>query len=414
MAVSPEDIPTTYQKQVQEKEEELERDQAHNKTELRNSHTTFQKQTEAGNSEVERSEANYQTESREHTAKSKTEITELQSVHEREQLRKENKFSQKQEKQLRNVQASRAEAQQSLVSNLVCKMYSPIYNTCTHNLAYAILKLQIKQLAKDPVKLTWRQGKAAPDVMNIDIGIVVVHDNTAYFSDGFRAYSYTPTRDEWTQLPKCPHHYFGMAVVHDKVTTIGGMHRCTVTTTLLCLEDKWIALLPPMRTARVKPTTVTTPTHLIVAGGDTKQGNALLTIEILDTNTFQWSSASSLPETLKRPQMSLCGEHLYLAKNNTIFSCSVDELLKSCKPAPTNSSAGESVWTKLADIPVPYGASLTTLRGQVLAIGGAGCATRWPSNRSHSPLQQEYRFMECHWRDALATIWSSSRSPTQQ
>ena len=69
--------------------------------------------------------------------------------------------------------------------------------------------------------------------------------------------------------------------------------------------------------------------------------------------------------------MTLCGGYLYLSQDNTIFSCSVEELLKSCKPASTNSSDGGSVWTTLTDIPVPYGATLATLRGHVLAIGGS-------------------------------------------
>ena len=67
--------------------------------------------------------------------------------------------------------------------------------------------------------------------------------------------------------------------------------------------------------------------------------------------------------------MTLCNGQLYLSKDSKIFSCSVEELLKSRKPASTNSSG--SVWTKLTDISVPYYASLTTLRGQVLAIGGS-------------------------------------------
>ena len=51
----------------------------------------------------------------------------------------------------------------------------------------------------------------------------------------------------------------------------------------------------------------------------------------------------------------------------------MEELLKSCKPtASTNSSDGVSLWTKLSNIPVRNWASVTTLRGQVLAIGGKG------------------------------------------
>ena len=207
--------------------------------------------------------------------------------------------------------------------------------------------------------------------MSAEWGATVVHDNTAYFSREHNVYSYTLTKDEWIKLPPSEYTCFGLAVVNDKVTTIGGSCGSIATNVLLCLEDqgtKWRELLPPMPTARLRQASVTTPTHLIVAGGQRVfLGSALSIIQILDTNTLQWSSASSSPQALQYPHMSLCGEHLYLSQHNTIFSCSVEELLKSCKPASTKRSA---VWTKLADIPVPYWDSLTTLRGQVLAIGG--------------------------------------------
>ena len=215
----------------------------------------------------------------------------------------------------------------------------------------------------------WRRGRAAPEKMVADYGTAVVHGNTAYFSQDYTVYSYTLASDEWTELEECEYLCFGLAVVNNKVTTIGGSHANKATNDLYCLEDhgkKWRKLLPPMPTARDSPATVTTPTHLIVAGG-----NDLPTVEILDTNILQWSSASSSPEALLNPHISLCGKHLYLCQYDTIFSCSVEELLKSCKPASTKRSDGDSVWAELADIPVPYNTSLTTLRGQVFTIGGS-------------------------------------------
>ena len=240
-----------------------------------------------------------------------------------------------------------------------------------------IFELQVEKVAIDQVNFTWRRGKTAPACMTAEKGAAVVHGNTAYFSQNRRVYSYTLASDEWTKLQTCDNERFGLAVVNDKVTAIGGWNCGRATNTLLSLDDQGTRcreLLPPMPTARARPGAVTTPTHLIIAGGQTgpfQHPYALSTIEILDTNTLQWSSASSSPQALQFPHMSLCGEHLYLSQDNTIFSCSVGELLKSCKPVSTNSSAGESVWAKLADIPVPYGASLTTLRGQVLTIGGS-------------------------------------------
>ena len=218
-------------------------------------------------------------------------------------------------------------------------------------------------------------------------GAAVVHGNTAYFSRGYSVYSYTPDKDEWTKLPPCEYYNFGLAVVNDKVTTIGGWSGSRATNALLCLEDqgtKWREVLPPMPTARLNPATVTTPTHLIVAGGCTAlYRGPLSTVKILDTSTLKWSSASSSPEAMMYPYMTLCGEHLYLSEENKLFSCSVEKLLKSCRPAYIDSRVGRSVWTKLSNIPVQHSASLTTLRGQVLAIGGSDKLGGMPTGAIH-------------------------------
>ena len=238
--------------------------------------------------------------------------------------------------------------------------------TCCSNFQSA------EQVSTGPVKLTWRRGTLAPVRMS---DAAVVHGNTAYFSQCNSMYSYTLSQDKWTQLKQCGYASFSMAVVNNQLTTIGGLSGLTVTSTLLSLsrsssEMKWEELLPPIPTPRIWSAAVTTPTHLIVAGGKTGLGAAALSVvETLDTNTLQWSSVSSSPKALGIPNMTLCNGQIYLSEDSKIFSCSVEELLKSRKPASTNSS--DSVWTtKLTDIPVPYNASLTTLRGQVLAIGG--------------------------------------------
>ena len=110
----------------------------------------------------------------------------------------------------------------------------------------------------------------------------------------------------------------------------------------------------------------------MVAGGVTELfgGDDLPTVEVLNIDTLQWYTASSLPQAAGSPQITLCGGSFYLCIDNTIFSCLVEDLLKSCKPTSTNSSDGSSVWTRLAHIPRLNDSSLATLRGRVLAIGG--------------------------------------------
>ena len=144
----------------------------------------------------------------------------------------------------------------------------------------------------------------------------------------------------------------------------------SATNTLLCLTEGWEKLLPPMPTARIWSAAVSTPTHLIVAGGRTGHGDALSVVEILDISTLQWSSVSSSPKALEYPNMTLCDGHLYLSQHDVIFSCCLEELLKSINPTSSNSNARGSMWTPVASIPVAFNATLTTLRGHVLAIGG--------------------------------------------
>ena len=201
----------------------------------------------------------------------------------------------------------------------------------------------------------------------------MVHNNTAYFSRDYNVFSYTMLEDRWSQLKPCRYKYFGMAVIGNKLTTIGGEHGDSATNTLLCLsgslsEMEWEGLLSPMPTERVRPAAVTTPKHLVVAGGFWHIW--LSTIEVLNLHTLQWMSASSTPKSLTRPDATLSSGRLYLSGHNPVFSCSLGELIKSCKPVSASGHDGGSVWTRLPNTPT-YNTTLATLRGHVLAIGGS-------------------------------------------
>ena len=220
-----------------------------------------------------------------------------------------------------------------------------------------------------PIKLTWRQGQPAPEGMASLVGAAVVHGSTAYFSSDRNMYSYTVPENKWTKLPQCKYSGFAMAVINNVLTTIGGWDRQYADTnnTLLSLSGRsWEEVLPPMPTKRMYPAAANTPTHLVVAGGRRSfYGGHMATVEVLNTKTLQWSTASSLPQELPFSLMTTCGGCIYLANSdNKVFSCSVEDL-KS-----TNSSDGGSVWTRLANIPAPKWSTLATLSGRVLAIGG--------------------------------------------
>ena len=216
-------------------------------------------------------------------------------------------------------------------------------------------------------------------------GAAVALGNIAYFSASKNVYSFE-LPDKWTKLQRCPHRYFGLAVINEQLTAIGGENESwNSTNILLSLKhgqsgSEWEQFFPLMPTARVRPASVTTPTHLVVVGGKTSRADdplhlfTLFTVEVMDVESLQWSTASGLPGY---PKMTLYDEHLYLSDNNTLFSCSIEGLLQSSKePVPTDSSNDGSVWTRLANIPVRNTSSLVTLGGCVLAITSKDCNGR--------------------------------------
>ena len=211
--------------------------------------------------------------------------------------------------------------------------------------------------------------------------------NIAYFSALYNVYSFE-LPDKWTELQQCPHNLFGLAVINEQLTAIGGRvdESWNSTNILLSLKhgqsgSEWEQFLPPMPTARVRPASITTPTHLVVVGGSYFSidfCDSLSTVEVMNIETLQWSTASGLPQVTGFPKITLCDEHLHLSDNkNTLFSCSMEELLQSSKePVSTDSSNGGSVWTRLANIPVRNTSSLVTLGGHVLAITSKDCNGR--------------------------------------
>ena len=235
--------------------------------------------------------------------------------------------------------------------------------------------------------MKWQKESKAPEKMYR--GSAAVDANRAYFNgrDSTTVHSYNSDTWEWHRLPDAPHTEFTLVVVHHILTMVGGEISRRATDSLLSLMEegrgeKWLPNLPAMPTKRFNTAAVCSGHSLIVAGG--KDGrNRLATVEVLDTDTRQWSIASSLPHPFYLATISICGERLYMlgGKDQTHFgtysvlSCSITELLQSCQThplagklqtAPANKS---TIWRQVADAP-HYMSSCATLCGQLVAVGG--------------------------------------------
>ena len=233
--------------------------------------------------------------------------------------------------------------------------------------------------------MRWQREPKAPEKMIR--GSAAVDANIAYFNGRglSTVYSYNSNVSvrKWSRLPDAPHTQSTLVVVHHLLTMVGGkIYRPTDSLLSLIGEGrhrKWLPILPAMPTKRYNTAAICSGCSLIIAGGS-DGSNTLATVEVLDTDTQQWSIASSLTRPLAMATISICGERLYMlggeddqtGNTRSVLSCSIPELLQTqplagkLQTAPANKS---TIWRHVADAP-HYESSCATLCGQLVAVGG--------------------------------------------
>ena len=235
------------------------------------------------------------------------------------------------------------------------------------------------------IKLRWRDGGRAPREMWG--GASAVDGRVGYFrpSGSKSVIAYNSTTNKWSKLPECPNYDFSLAMVNSLLTVIGGeTPNYEITNSLLSLTNNtWTKQFPPMPTKRQLTAVVCSGRSLVVAGGVGEGNKNLSTVEVMDTQTLQWSTASSLPHLLYQASATLCGDQVYMLggyqsgkPSKSVFTCSLAALLQSCQPQSLGAqlktlslASGPKVWHQLADTPVTL-STCASLHGQLLAVGG--------------------------------------------
>ena len=110
----------------------------------------------------------------------------------------------------------------------------------------------------------------------------------------------------------------------------------------------------------------------------------LSTVEVMNTETHQWSTAVNLPETMYKASATVYGDQLYMLggvdkqykDTKSAYTCSVKDLLQTCTVSGQSQLATSqgtdvmiSVWSQIADSPAVR-SSYVFFHGRLLAIGG--------------------------------------------
>ena len=217
-------------------------------------------------------------------------------------------------------------------------------------------------------------------------GAAVSHGNVVYFNsyNSTAVYCYESQRQLWRQLPDCPSENSALVMADNKLTTIGGIDQHGRPTNSLASltgegkDSKWVELFPRMPTARYGLAAVCRGRNVIAAGGKSDGGRSysyriVTTVEILDTQLRQWSSAASLPHPMHWASITVCEDLLYLLggldQNSdralSVLTSSITDLLHQQQETANQLR----VWRQAADTPYYYSTAVS-VGGQLLAIGG--------------------------------------------
>ena len=132
-----------------------------------------------------------------------------------------------------------------------------------------------------------------------------------------------------------------------------------------------------MHTARFQPSVFTHNTNLIACGGVTswtsvKQYTCTSTVEMLSSETGQWSTLAPLPFALRLMSTAISNGRCYLIgganqEGTTQRACSAPLLL--LMESATHPLPSSTVWEVIPTCPL-YGSTAAELGGCVLALGG--------------------------------------------
>ena len=137
----------------------------------------------------------------------------------------------------------------------------------------------------------------------------------------YKILEYTIEGGQWREI-ETPVRQFGMAAVNDQVIITGGVNRGVSLTNqvwvLDSLTNTWTQPFPAMPTARWMTSAVGYKRWVLVVGGHRKK-----CVEVLDTKSKQWYTASPLPSDALRPSPTVIQDTLYVVWEKSAVSVSI-------------------------------------------------------------------------------------------
>ena len=220
--------------------------------------------------------------------------------------------------------------------------------------------------------LHWTVGADIPSSMKNAQG--VYYNSQLYVGGGFTGrtkadaivFVYAPGVDMWKLLPSSSLKMFGMAILQGQLLLVGGKEinstKSEFTNKLIAWngdDQLWTSPYPPMQVARASPVAFGLRQWLVVSGG--KRGSLDYSVEVLNSDTRQWSMLAPLPVKSFAHTSAICVNTWYLLRESdgAVFKTDVRKLINGSTVHATRHCNGcgqdespDATWTQLAKPPV--------------------------------------------------------------
>ncbi len=177
---------------------------------------------------------------------------------------------------------------------------------------------------------------------------------------------YTTKSQKWSQLLESPMRFSAMAVVDQQLVLVAYDE-------LLAWDGHWTFPYPSLPTPREDPVAIGYQHFLIVAAGRNKKSSSLKGVDILNSSSKQWSTASPLPVGCHGLTSAVVGDTLYLLggwtgyePNQQVFSTSLPALVSQ---ATVNPTAPPPTWDLATEMLLKH-CTGTSVRSSLLVVGG--------------------------------------------
>jgi len=217
--------------------------------------------------------------------------------------------------------------------------------------------------------LKWKKPIKIPS--GVSLAQAVVIGGKVYVGGGgkYNVLVYTIQNHQWKEI-ETPVMWFGMAVVNDQLIIAGGENDdCSSIDRMWVLDNTsgtWRHPFPKMPTGRGGPSAIGYKRWVFVVGG-----HGMRCVEVLDTKSKLWYTATPLPFDADRPSLTLVQDTLYAVCERCAVCASLPKLVSGAmSQSPAHASKivpKPTEWQPLPDTPTKS-PTTTTLNGSLIYV----------------------------------------------